>query len=146
MKPWRKWKASVVRKFAKQWTDAIGIRMFGTRGVPHSVELTRKCLARAVGWDDFDTDEVMTVGERITNLMHLIYGRCGFTEADEFDVPVKHLEPPPAGPSKGPSIATYLSDMVDDCNNQIGWNAQTGFPTTETLKRMEMDESVEYKT
>lgn len=133
-------------QFSKLWTDTLGICMFSTRGVPDSMGLTSKCLAQAVGWDDFDMDEAMIVGERVTNLMRLIYARRGFTKADEFDVSAKHLEPPPTGPSKGLSIAPYLPDMVDSYYEQMGWNVETGFPTAETLARLDMDEFIKYVT
>ena len=130
-------------QFAKLFADTLGICMFAVRGVEGSVDLTAASLAQAVGWDDFTFAEGMVVGERVTNLMRLVYARRGFTKADEFDVSPKHLEPPPAGPSKGLSIEPYLPAMVDEYYRNMEWNVETGFPTVATLQRLGMDEFLE---
>ena len=85
----------------------------------------------------------MRVGERVTNLMRLMYGRRGFQKSDEFDVTPKHLETPPAGPSKGLSIEPYLPAMVDEYYRQMGGDVETGLPTPDTLRRLGMDEFLE---
>ena len=127
-------------QFAKLFEDSIGVCMFGVNGVKDSLRLTRKSLAQAVGWDEYSLDEAQAVGERVTNLMRLVYGRRGFQKTDEMDVSEKHLEPAPAGPSKGLSIGPYLPGMVDEYYQQMGWNVDTGMPTPETLKRLDMEE------
>ncbi|MDP6549192.1 MAG: aldehyde ferredoxin oxidoreductase C-terminal domain-containing protein, partial [Dehalococcoidia bacterium] len=127
-------------QFAKLWNDSLGVCMFGVRGVRESTDLTAKCLAQAVGWEDFSEQEALDVGERVTNLMRLVYARRGFQKPDELDVSPKHLEPPPAGPSKGLSIEPYLPAMVDEYYRLLGWNVDTGLPTPETLKRLGMEE------
>ena len=116
--------------------------MFAARGARGSVDLTAKCLAQAVGWEDFSMEESLTVGERVTNLMRLVYARRGFKKSDEFDISSKHLEPPPAGPSKGLTIAPYLPAMVDEYYRQMEWNVGTGLPTADTLRRPGMDEFI----
>jgi aldehyde:ferredoxin oxidoreductase len=138
-------KVEAVRRtqFAKLWNDTLGICMFGKRGLNDSMHLTTQSLAQAVGWEDFSIQEALAVGERVTNLMRLIYGWRGFTKADEFDVSPKHLEAPPAGPSKGLSIAPYLPAMVDEYYRQMGWNVETGLPTADTLRRLGLDEFLE---
>ena len=138
-------KVDAVRRtqFAKLWWDSLGICMFSVRGVKDSVHLTSRCLAQAVGWEDFNTQEALIVGERVTNLMRLVYARRGFKKSDELDVSPKHLEAPPAGPSKGLSMAPYLADMVDEYYRQMGWNVETGLPTAATLHRLSMEEFLE---
>jgi len=135
-------KVDVVREtqYAKMFTDSLGVCNFGMQGVPESLRLSTECLAQAVGWDDFDMDEALLVGERVTNLMRLVYGRRGFTKEDELDVSAKHLEPPPVGPSAGQSIEPYLPAMVDEYYRLMGWDIDTGMPTTGTLERLGMDE------
>ncbi|MDP7085122.1 MAG: aldehyde ferredoxin oxidoreductase N-terminal domain-containing protein [Dehalococcoidia bacterium] len=135
-------KVDPVRKtqFAKLFWDCLGVCMFAARGVPDSLRLTADSLAQGVGWEDFDLPEALTVGERVTNLMRLVYARRGFQKQDEFDISEKHLEAPPAGPSKGLSIKPYLPAMVDEYYGQMGWNVATGLPTPETLKRLGMEE------
>jgi aldehyde:ferredoxin oxidoreductase len=75
--------------------------------------------------------------------MRLVYARRGFKKSDEFDISAKHLEPPPAGPSKGLSIEPYLPAMVDEYYSLLGWNVDTGLPTPETLRRLGMEEFLE---
>lgn len=133
-------------QFAKLWWDSLGICMFSVRGVADSVDLTSKSLAQAVGWQDFSFEEAMMVGERVTNLMRLVYARRGFQKSDELDVSPKHLEAPPAGPSKGLSISPYLAAMVDEYYRQMGWDVETGLPTHSTLKRLGMEEFLEAET
>jgi aldehyde:ferredoxin oxidoreductase len=129
-----------ITQFAKLFCDTLGVCMFSVRGVRDSMDLTTKCLAQAVGWEDFNAKEAMEVGERVTNLMRLVYARRGFKKSDELDVSPKHLEPPPAGPSKGLSIGPYLPAMIDEYYRQLGWNVDTGIPTPETLTRLGMEE------
>lgn len=135
-------KVAAVRltQFAKLWNDTLGICMFGMRGIPNTMDFTSQTVVQAVGWEDFSVEEALAVGERVTNLMRLVYARRGFTKSDEFDVSAKHLEAPNAGPSKGLSIAPYLSDMVDEYYRQMGWDVETGLPTPDTLKRLGLDE------
>ncbi len=123
-------------QFAKLFYDSLGICMFAAVGVKDSVRLSSRALAQAVGWDDFTPHEALLCGERITNLMRLVYARRGFTKADEFDVSHRYLEPAPAGPSKGKTIAPYLPAMVDEYYRQMGWDVETGLPLPETLQRL----------
>jgi aldehyde:ferredoxin oxidoreductase len=127
-------------QFSKVWFDTLGVCMFSVRGIKDTVHFTSQCLAQAVGWEDFSLEEALVVGERVTNLMRLVYGRRGFTKADELDVSPKHLEAPNAGPSKGLSIAPYLPAMVDEYYRQMGWNVDTGLVKPETLRRLGLDE------
>ena len=125
---------------AKLFWDSLGICMFSVRAIKDTLRLTSQCLVQTVGWEDFDTKEALVIGERVTNLMRLVYARRGFQKADELDVSEKHLEAPPAGPLKGMSIAPYLPAMVDEYYVQMGWNVDTGFPTADTLRRLGMEE------
>jgi aldehyde:ferredoxin oxidoreductase len=127
-------------QFAKLWWDTLGVCWFALNRVEDSVELTRRCLAQAVGWEDFTMDEAMVVGERVTNLMRLVYGRRGFKKSDEFDVSPKHLETTAVGTGSETGIAPYLPGMVDEYYRQLGWNVETGLPTPDTLKRLGMEE------
>jgi aldehyde:ferredoxin oxidoreductase len=125
---------------SKLWFDTLGVCMFSVRGIPDSVDFTSQCLAQAVGWEDFSPAEALLVGERVTNLMRLVYARRGFTKADELDVSPKYLEAPTAGPAKGLSMAPYLPAMIDEYYRQMGWDVETGLPTRDTLARLGIDE------
>jgi aldehyde:ferredoxin oxidoreductase len=127
-------------QFSKIWFDTLGVCMFSVRGIKGTIDFTSRCLAQAVGWDDFNADEALTVGERVVNLMRLVYARRGFTKANELDVSPKYLEAPNAGPSEGLSMAPYLPAMVDEYYRLMGWNVDTGLAKPETLRRLGMDE------
>jgi len=117
--------------------------MFNVRGVKNSVGLTGRSLAQAVGWEDFSAKEAMRVGERVTNLIRSMYGRRGFQKSDEFCVTLKRLGPLPAGPPEGLSIEPFLPAMVEEYYRQMGWDAETGLPTPDTLQRLGMEEFLE---
>ncbi len=131
-------KVDAVRQtqFAKLFYDCLGICMFVGVGVKDSMRLSSRALAQAVGWDDFTAHEGLLCGERITNLMRLVYARRGFEKSDEFDVSHRYLEPAPAGPAKGKTMAPYLPAMVDEYYRQMGWDVTTGLPLPETLQRL----------
>ncbi|MBI3053397.1 MAG: hypothetical protein HYY77_05005, partial [Betaproteobacteria bacterium] len=127
-------------QFAKLFWDSLGVCMFVAAGVKDSMRLSSRALAQAVGWDDFTPHEGLLCGERVTNLMRLVYARRGFNKSDEFDVSYRYLEPAPAGPSKGKTIAPYLPAMVDEYYCQMGWDVETGLPLPETLQRLDIRE------
>jgi len=127
-------------QFAKLFWDSLGICMFAAVGVTDSLRLSSRALAQAVGWDDFTPHEALLCGERVTNLMRLVYARRGFNKTDEFDVSLRYLEPAPSGPSKGKTIAPYLPAMVDEYYRQMGWDVETGLPLPETLQRLDIIE------
>lgn len=131
-------KVDAVRQtqFAKIFCDNLGICMFASLGVKDSMRLSTRALAQAVGWDDYTSHEGLLCGERITNLMRLVYARRGFEKSDEFDISHRYLEPAPAGPSKGKTLAPFLPAMVDEYYRQMGWDVETGLPLPETLQRL----------
>jgi len=127
-------------QFAKLWFDSLGVCFFSVEGIKNSMELTRRCLAQAVGWEDFTMEEAFEVGERVTNLMRLVYGRRGFKKSDELDVSPKHLQTTAIGTGSDKGIAPYLPAMVDEYYRQMGWSVETGVPTPETLRKLDMGE------
>ena len=104
------------------------------------MRLTSTSLAQATGWEDFDEQEAFTVGERISNLLRLVYARRGFKKSDELDLSPRFLEITRVGAAKENGIAPYLPAMVDEYYRLQGWNVDTGVPTRETLKRLDMEE------
>jgi aldehyde:ferredoxin oxidoreductase len=127
-------------QIAKLFWDSLGICVFGASGVEGSMTFTSRSLAQAVGWEDFDEAEAMQVGERIANLLRLVYARRGFTKADELDVSPKFMEMTRVGVASEKGIKPYLGSMVDEYYRQLGWEVETGLPTLETLTRLGMEE------
>ncbi|GIX48465.1 MAG: aldehyde ferredoxin oxidoreductase [Candidatus Tectimicrobiota bacterium] len=123
----------------KLWEDCLGVCWFATWGVKDVLRLAPQALAAAVGWEDFTPEEALAVGERVANLMRLVYVQRGFTKADEFDVSPRLLEPPPSGRAQGKSLAPFLPQMVDEYYRQMGWHVETGIPTRATLARLGLE-------
>lgn len=123
----------------KLWEDCLGVCWFACWGVRDVVRLSSRALGQVVGWDDFTPAEALTVGERVVNLMRLVYARRGFTKADEFDISPRLLEAPPEGRAAGKTLAPFLPDMVDEYYRQMGWDVTTGLPTAELLARLGME-------
>ena len=120
-------------QIVKLFWDSLGICTFGTMGVAGSVGFTSKSVAKTVGWDDFDEAEAFTVGERISNLLRLVYARRGFKREDELDLSPRFLEITRFGPAEKEGIAPYLPAMLDEYYRYQGWDVATGTPTAETL-------------
>jgi|TARA_B100002003_G_scaffold245313_1_gene272911 aldehyde:ferredoxin oxidoreductase len=127
----------------KLFWDTLGICSFGAVGIPGSVCLTSTSVAQATGWEDFDEEEAFIVGERISNLLRLVYVRRGFKKSDEFDVSPRFLEITRTGGAEDKGIAPYLPPMVDEYYRLQGWGVDTGAPTPETLMRLGMEEFLE---
>jgi aldehyde:ferredoxin oxidoreductase len=98
-------------------------------------------LVRAVtGWSDFTLDELMTVGERRLNMLRVFNAREGLTRQDD-KLPKKFFK---ALAGTGPTASVALTqDELAQAQDQYyaksGWDAATGNPTPETLKRLELD-------
>jgi len=138
-------KISYVRhsQLKKLWEDCLGVCWFACWGVPDVIRLSSRAVGQAVGWDDFTAEEALAAGERVVTLMRLVYARRGFTKADEFDISPRLLEPPVAGRAAGKTLQPFLADMIDDYYRQMGWDVETGLPTRELLKRLDMADFAE---
>jgi aldehyde:ferredoxin oxidoreductase len=130
--------AVVATQPKKIWEDSTGVCWFAAWGTADSINLVPQALAACTGWSDFTTEEALQVGERITNLMRLIYLRRGFTKDDELDVGEKMLD----GLIEKPETAMrpHLPRMVDEYYEMMGWNVATGAPRPETVKRLGLEE------
>jgi aldehyde:ferredoxin oxidoreductase len=124
----------------KLWEDCLGVCWFACWGVQDVIRLSSQALGQAVGWDDFTPEEALAVGDRVVNLMRLVYARRGFTKADEFDISPRLLDGPPAGRAEGRTLAPFLADMVDEYYRLMGWDVDTGLPPPELLKRLGIEE------
>ncbi len=88
-------------------------------------------LSSITGWDK-DESDVLTIGERVTNLERLINNRYGVDEKDD-TLPKRLLkEPIPSGASKGK--VSHLSEMLPEYYTLRGW--ENGKPTNSKLKEL----------
>jgi len=85
-------------------------------------------------------DEFVRVGERIWNLVRMFNIREGFTRKDD-TLPKRILtEPLPSGIANGQRLTqAQLDKMLDEYYQLRGWDIQTGTPSKEKLKELELD-------
>ena len=97
---------------------------------------TAALLQAATGWD-LTGDEVRRTGERIVNLERLFNAREGIGRKDD-TLPARFVdEPLPLGnPSAGAVLE--LRPMLDEYYRARGWDLETGLPTPEKLKELEL--------
>jgi aldehyde:ferredoxin oxidoreductase len=95
-------------------------------------------FVRAVtGWEDFDLDELMEIGERRLNMLRVFNAREGLGRKDD-RLPAKMFRPL-GGP--GPTSGVVLDQAViegalDEYYRLAGWDVATGNPTPDTLARL----------
>ena len=94
-----------------------------------------KAISLATGWDGFDAEEALAVGERLINMQRIIAIKRGFTSADEFDVSDRLLEAPTEGKAAGKTIKPHLKGMVHEYYGHMGWE-ESGRPSAATLERV----------
>lgn len=98
-------------------------------------------LVQAItGWADFTLTELMEVGERRLNMLRVFNAREGLSRKDD-RLPKKFFK---ALQGAGPTAQVALTDdeissAQDTYYNLAGWDAATGNPTPETLRRLELD-------
>jgi aldehyde:ferredoxin oxidoreductase len=92
------------------------------------------------GWEDFSLDELMAVGERRLNMLRVFNAREGLDrKADR--LPKKFYKSlQGTGPTAGVALTDEeMSFALDQYYELSGWDAATGNPTPETLKRLELE-------
>ena len=85
-------------------------------------------------------DEFVKVGERIWNLVRMFNIREDFSRKDD-TLPKRILtEPLPSGIAKGQRLTqAKLNQMLDDYYKLRGWDIQTGAPSKEKLRELELN-------
>jgi len=94
-------------------------------------------LMEAITGLPFTSEEVMKVGERLTNLARAFNVREGFSRADDTLPERLMTEPLKAGASKGQLISREdLDKMLDEYYSERGWDLKTGVPTRAKLQEL----------
>jgi aldehyde:ferredoxin oxidoreductase len=94
-------------------------------------------LLRYTTGEDFSTDELMMVGERIWNVEKAFNLRLGFGR--ESDLPCEKLqtEPVVGGPMEGERLhLDKFNDLLDSYYVLRGWDRQTGKPKRSKLEEL----------
>ena len=138
-------KGAMIAKLQRRVTfeDSEGVCWFAAgRAIEGSLSWRANAISAATGWDNFTTDEVLEVGERIMNLQRTYALRRGLTMADDLDVSPRLLEPQKVGPGAGLTIAPYLRQGVGEFYEAMGWDKETGKPLPDTLRRLGLGDLV----
>jgi aldehyde:ferredoxin oxidoreductase len=107
-------------------------------------------LYSAATGEEISARELVTRGERISNIAKLLNVREGFSRAD--DQPPSVWFTPMESPEERIVIQDYyqtvnltaddLSRMLDDYYDERGWDPQTGHPTEERLRELGLEGSL----
>jgi len=93
-------------------------------------------LLNAATGTDYTGDTLLEAGERIYNIERMFNKAAGMESGDD-TIPERLLsEPIPDGPSKG--MLSHLEDMLPKYYELRGW--VNGFPTKETIARLELED------
>jgi aldehyde:ferredoxin oxidoreductase len=98
-------------------------------------------FVRAVtGWDDFDVEELVEIGERRLNMLRVFNEREGIDRSAD-RLPAKFFRPlQGTGPTAGVALDPAAIDgALDEYYRLAGWDGATGNPTPETLARLGLD-------
>ena len=95
-------------------------------------------FVRAVtGWEDFDIDELMEIGERRLNMLRAFNAREGIGRRED-RLPAKMFRPLiGTGPTAGIALdPAEVEAALDEYYRLAGWDGRTGDPTPDTLERL----------
>lgn len=113
----------------RQFEDSLGICFLGAQ----DLQLLVDNLNAATGWD-FDIREALDTGLRTINQLRVFNFRHGLKK--ELEAPsVRYGSVPVDGPAQGKDIMPYWDELRSKYYVQMGWDANTGKPTQETLDR-----------
>jgi aldehyde:ferredoxin oxidoreductase len=114
--------------------DALGVCKF--MGMALMAEDILSVINAATGWD-LDVAGFRQAGERVFNLARAFNVREGLRRKDD-TLPKRLLEDPlPDGPAAG--LTVDLDPLLDAYYEFRGWDRQTGIPTREKLRELELD-------
>jgi aldehyde:ferredoxin oxidoreductase len=135
-------KKSAMYALGENWCSlgrVIGFCYFGP--APRSfiqVDEVLRAVRAATGWP-VTVEELMRVGERATNLAHVFNVREGFSRRDD-TLPDRLFTPLENGPLAGVGISReQFERAMTDLYIAKGWNPETGAPTRERLKALDIE-------
>jgi aldehyde:ferredoxin oxidoreductase len=98
-----------------------------------------RILSAVTGWE-LDFEELMQIGERVSNLQRCFNVREGIRRKDDM-IPERLKQPPAFGPfSDRPETQINNYDaMLDEYYLERGWEIETGIATDEKVKALNLD-------
>lgn len=116
--------------------NCSGICLFGYLSTSH--EFTGEFLEAVTGIE-YKTDDLLLLGERISNLRHLFNLREGINLAKEA-IPNRSIgiPPLPEGPTKG--LTVDIQGLVDEYYHEMEWELETGRPSDRKMEELGLKE------
>jgi aldehyde:ferredoxin oxidoreductase len=126
----------------ENWTSAgkvTGMCFFGP--APRSfiqLEELVSAMSAATGWE-VSIEEMVRIGERATNMARAFNVREGFSRKDDV-LPERLFAPLENGLLEGVGISkSDFERTMSDLYNCKGWNPETGTPTRDRLRRLDIE-------
>jgi aldehyde:ferredoxin oxidoreductase len=121
----------------RAYVDSLGLCTVVRGAYKFTTAPTSETMLAITGYDF--APELMTIGERISNLERLIFVREGVSRKDD-SLPPRMKEAVPNGPVAGHFISDdMLNVMLDEYYAVRGWDSQ-GKPLHETLQKLGLEE------
>ncbi|MEW6333574.1 MAG: aldehyde ferredoxin oxidoreductase C-terminal domain-containing protein [Thermodesulfobacteriota bacterium] len=119
----------------RQFDDCVGT----CRLVSPAPKMVLECFNAVTGWN-WTLEDAFTLGQRIVNQLRMFNIRHGLNK--DLERPsARYGSVPLDGPAQGRDIMRKWDWMVENYYTQMGWDPKTGIPTTETLKRLGLEEA-----
>lgn len=133
-------------KWAQDYGNAIntlGLCNFHSYLVPGSdPQRYTRALSATTGWQ-LEFDELMQIGERVSNLQRCFNVREGIGRKDDM-IPERLMQLPAFGPfsERSETRIKEFDAMLDEYYIERGWEVETGIPTSQKLKDLKLEEIV----
>lgn len=112
--------------------------VWGSSWQLYGPEQILKMIQAITGWD-VTIDELLTVGERRVNMMRMFNAREGIDSSQD-TLSKKFFKPLKGGPTDGLKVDKNEFEMAkNEYYRQSGWDEETGIPTKQTLKRLQLE-------
>lgn len=95
----------------------------------------RRALNEATGWS-FSLDDLLTTGHRILTLKRMLNVKLGMSAEDD-DLPELLKKSLPEGGTLGNTFD--LEPLLEGAYREQGWDPETGMPTEDTLRRLNLE-------
>ncbi len=117
-------------------TNMLGVCLFTVITLAIRASTYAKLLSIATG-EEYSKDDLLKAAERVINMERMINVSLGFDREDD-SLPERFLkEPAPDGRGEGQTVD--LKAALDSYYESMGWEVETGVPTNEKLKELDLD-------
>jgi aldehyde:ferredoxin oxidoreductase len=120
--------------------SGMGMCQFVIGSYPHADQLL-EALRLIAGWEDVTTDEVLTAGERITNVRMAFNIREGLVGPFKYPDRMRGVPPKEVGPRAG--ITYTHEEIYNEYLELMDWDLDTGKPSKAKLLELGLDDIAE---